>query len=61
MEMIIGIKVSVPDRNIEPAVATTPSIGESVSVRHEPKIKGALKALKDKGLKITHYEEHIPK
>lgn len=55
-------KISVPDRNIEPAVATTPSIGEeSVSIRHEPEIKGALKALKDKGLKITHYEEHIPK
>jgi hypothetical protein len=34
---------------------------ESVAIRHEVEIKGGLKALKDKGLKITHYEEHIPK
>ena len=55
-------KLSVPDRNIEPAIATTPGIGaDSVAIRHEPEIKGGLKALKDKGLKITHYEEHIPK
>jgi hypothetical protein len=55
-------KLVVPDRNIEPAVATTPGIGaESVAIRHEPEIKGGLKALKDQGLKITHYEEHIPK
>ena len=55
-------KLIVPDRNIEPAVATTPGIGaESVAIRHEPEIKGGLKALKDRGLKITHYEEYIPK
>ena len=40
----------------------TPVINEeSVAIRHEVEIKGGLKALKDKGLKITHYEEHIPK
>ena len=54
-------KISVPDRNIEPAVAavaTTPGIGaDSVAIKHDPEIKGGLKALKDKGLKITHYEE----
>ena len=55
-------KISVPDRNVEPAVATTPGIGaDSVAIRHEPEIKGGLKALRDKGLKITYYEEHIPK
>jgi hypothetical protein len=34
---------------------------DSVAIRNEPEIKGGLKALKDKGLKITHYEEYIPK
>ena len=54
-------KLSVPDRNIEPAVATTPGIGGgSVAIRHEPEIRGGLKALRDEGLKITHYEEHVP-
>src|ERR671921_2481634 len=48
-------KLIVPDRNIEPAVSTTPGIGsESVAIRHEPEIKGGLKALKDRSLKITH-------
>jgi uncharacterized Zn ribbon protein len=55
-------KLSVPDRNSETLVSTTPGINEdSVAIRHEPEIKGGLKALKDKGLKITYYEEHIPK
>ena len=49
-------KISVPDRNIEPAVSTTPGIPD-VSIRHEPEIKGGLKELQKKGLKITHYEE----
>ena len=49
-------KLSVPDRNIEPAVSTTPGIPD-VSIHHEPEIKGGLLELKKKGLKITHYEE----
>ena len=54
-------RLSVP-LETEPAISTTPTIGaDSVAIRHEPEIKGGLKALKDKGLKITHYEEHIPK
>ena len=52
-------KLSVPDRNIEPAVSTTPGIPD-ISIHHEPEIKGSLKELQKKGLKITHYEEHIP-
>jgi hypothetical protein len=52
-------KIIVPDRNIEPAVATTPGIPD-VSIRHEPELKGAFKALKDNGLRFTHYEEHNP-
>lgn len=49
-------KISVPVRNIEPAVATAPSIGEeSVSIRHEPELRGGFKALRDRGIKITYY------
>ena len=55
-------KISVPDRNVEPAVATTPGInGDSVAIRHTPEIKGGLKELQKRGLKITYYEERIPK
>jgi hypothetical protein len=53
-------KLSVPDRNIEPAVATTPGIPD-ISIRKEPEIKGGLKALQQKGLKITNYKENIPR
>jgi hypothetical protein len=53
-------KLSVPDRNIEPAVATTPGIPD-ISIRKEPEIKGGLKALQQKGLKITDYKEDIPR
>jgi hypothetical protein len=51
-------KLSVPDRNVEPAVATTPGIGaDSVAIRHEPELKGAFKALRDRGIRITSYRE----
>src|SRR5918994_3833341 len=53
-------KITVPDRNIEPAVATTPRIPD-ISIRHEPEIKGGLRALQQKGLKITDYKENVPK
>jgi hypothetical protein len=53
-------KLSVFDRNIEPAVATTPGIPD-ISIRKEPEIKGGLKALQQKGLKITNYKEDIPR
>ena len=43
-------KLSVSDRHIELAVATTPGIGaDSVAIRHEPEIKGGLKALTRQG------------
>jgi hypothetical protein len=55
-------KLSVPDRDIEPAVATTPGVNEdSVSIRHTPEINGGLKELQKRGLKITYYEERIPR
>ena len=49
-------KISVPDRNIEPVVATTPGIID-VSIHHTPEPKGAFKALQQKGIKIKDYKE----
>jgi uncharacterized Zn ribbon protein len=55
-------KLSVPDRNEETLVSTTPGINEdSIAIRHIPEIKGGLKALQQKGLRITDYKEDIPK
>jgi hypothetical protein len=51
-------KLEVPDRNIEPAVATTPGIPD-ISIRREPEPKGAFKALQQRGLKITDYKEDV--
>ena len=51
-------KLSVPDRNIEPAVTSIQhDYKKDVAIHHEPEIKGGLKELQKKGLKITHYEE----
>jgi hypothetical protein len=53
-------KISVPDRNVEPAVSTTPGqdyLNKTVEIHKEPEIKGGLKALKDKGIRITSYRE----
>ena len=55
-------KLSVPDRNEKTLVSNTPLVNEDVvAIRHVPEIKGGLKALKEKGLKITDYKEDIPK
>jgi hypothetical protein len=57
-------KISVPDRDEETLVATTPGqdyLNKSVEIHHEPEIKGGLKVLKDRGIRITSYSEHIPK
>jgi hypothetical protein len=53
-------KLEVPDRDVEPAIATTPGIPD-ISIKKQPEIKGGLKKFQEKGMKITHYEEHIPK
>jgi hypothetical protein len=42
-------KIIVPDRNIESAISSV-DIKPDVSIRHEPELKGAFKALKDKGI-----------
>lgn len=57
-------KLSVPDRNEETFVAQTPGqdyLNKKVEINHTPEIKGGLKALQQKGLKITDYKEDIPK
>jgi hypothetical protein len=51
-------KLDVPDRNIEPAIATTPAIDyTSVQIHKEPEIKGTFKVLQQKGIKIKNYKE----
>jgi predicted RNA-binding Zn-ribbon protein involved in translation (DUF1610 family) len=58
------LKVTVPDRNTETLVSTTPGqdyLNKSVQIRKEQEIKGGLKALQQKGIKITNYKEDIPK
>jgi hypothetical protein len=47
-------KLEVPDRNIEPAIATTPGIPD-VSIRHTPPIRGGFAELQKKGIKIKDY------
>ena len=47
-------KLIVPDRNIEPAVSTTPGIPD-VSIRHTPEISGGFAELQKKGIKIKDY------
>jgi hypothetical protein len=50
-------KIMVPDRNIEPAIATTPGIPD-ISIRHEPELKDGALALSKKGtIRFTHYED----
>ena len=58
------LKVTVPDRNTETLVSTTPGqdyLNKRVEIRKEQEIKGGLKALQQKGIKITNYKEDIPK
>jgi len=47
-------KLSVPDRNIEPAIT---SIGNTpdISIRHTPPIRGGFAELQKKGLRIKDY------
>jgi hypothetical protein len=47
-------KIKVPDRNIEPAVATTPGIRD-ISIRHTPPLRGGFAELQKKGLRIKDY------
>jgi DNA-directed RNA polymerase subunit RPC12/RpoP len=47
-------KLVVPDRNIEPAVSTTPGIPD-ISIRHTPPIRGGFAELQKKGINIKDY------
>jgi hypothetical protein len=37
------------------------TLADEVKIHHEPELQGGFKALKDKGLRITNYQEDIPK
>ena len=57
-------KLSTPDRNQETLVAQTPGqdyLNKKVEINHTPEIKGGLKSLQQKGIKITDYKEDIPR
>jgi DNA-directed RNA polymerase subunit RPC12/RpoP len=47
-------KLIVPNRNIKPAVSTTPGIPD-ISIRHTPPIRGGFAELQKKGIKIKDY------
>jgi hypothetical protein len=50
-------KLIVPNRNIEPAVSTTPGIPD-ISIHHEPELKdGALELSKKGTIRFTYYED----
>jgi hypothetical protein len=49
-------------RNTETLIAHPPSPHEAdVRIHHKPELQGGFKALRDKGLRITNYQEDIPK
>jgi transposase-like protein len=53
-------KLSVPDRNQEALVTTTPGIdylNRSIEINHTPEPKGTFKVLQQKGIKIKDYKE----
>ena len=43
---------------VKPAV-TSIGVTPDVIIRHEPELKGAFKALQQKGIKITDYKEDV--
>src|ERR671918_1937071 len=48
-------KITVPDRNIEPAI-TSISNTPDVSIRHEPELRGGFAQLAKKGIRFTSYQ-----
>src|SRR5215204_6861605 len=50
-------KLTVPDRNIEPAVTSIQTnMADEVEIRHTPPLRGGFAELQKKGLKITSYK-----
>ena len=51
------LKITVPDRNIEPAVTSIQTnMADEVEIRHTVPIRGGFAELQKKGLKITSYK-----
>ena len=49
-------KITVPDRNTEPAVTSIQTnMEDSVTIRHTPEIRGGFAELQKKGIKIKDY------
>ena len=49
-------KITVPDRNIEPAVTSIQTnMADEVEIRHTPPLRGGFAELQKKGLKIKNY------
>jgi hypothetical protein len=51
-------KLSVPDRNQDTLVSTTPGqdyLNKSVEIHHTPEPKGTFKVLQQKGIRIKDY------
>lgn len=53
-------KLSVPDRNIEPAAASI-DVKPDVSIHKEVELKDGFAELAKKGIRIKDYREDIPK
>jgi hypothetical protein len=50
------LKITVPDRNIEPAVTSIQiNMADEVEIRHTPPLRGGFAELQKKGLKIKNY------
>jgi hypothetical protein len=50
------LKITVPDRNIEPAVTSIQTnMADEVEIRHTPPLRGGFAELQKKGLKIKNY------
>src|SRR5919109_3656977 len=53
--------VTPNQRDTAPCVSSAPSGYEDVvKIKKDPKLKGSFRLLRDKGLKITNYEEYNP-
>ncbi len=51
-----GSKITVPDRNIEPAVTSIQTnMADEVEIRHTPPLRRGFAELQKKGLKIKSY------
>jgi hypothetical protein len=47
-------KLTVPDRNIEPAITSVGNVPD-VSIRHTPPLRGGFAELQKKGIRVTSY------